>query len=160
MQPHSMCAVALVNYMWNRHSPTGIKSCVMNVEYYLRGKYRLNKYELTGIKESEDRKSIKVYIMRSGGGIACQITAERNSASEGSKVTLTHSQNHISGLREEFNLYKNKVIQGRHYNSQKYRNFSGESRHPDRIRFQLDSEIKRKDDFEYLSYELEMDSIS
>lgn len=159
MQPHSMCAVALANFMWNRYSPTGLKSAIMNVEYYsTSGKYKLNKYDLNYIEESSDRKTLKVYVMRSGGGIACQITLTRPTVEEGAEITMQHSQIHISGLREIYKLYKNKIVQGRHRNSERYRNFAGQSYHPDRKTFRLYSEIKNKETgyFVPIQYDLTM----
>lgn len=160
MQPHSMCAVALANYMWNRHDPTGISSAKMKIDYELRNRPRTNAYRLDYIEENKNSTEIKFYIMRDGGGIACQITISRSSPSEGSKVTMTHSQNHISGLKEEFYLYKNKAISGQHRNSLKYRNFDGESSHPERKKFTLRSEIKRGKDFIPIKYELEITGVS
>ncbi len=162
MQPHSMCAVALANYMWNRPERRLVKSCYMDVEYYTTdGKYKLNKYDLTHIEESDDRRTLKVYIMRSGGGISCQITLMRSSVEEGGEITMTHSQNHVSGLREVYKLYKNKLQNGMHYNSERYRNFKGESYHPERKTFHLESEVRIKNDiFVWKTYDLRIISLN
>lgn len=160
MQPHSMCGVALANYMWNAAEPTGLLSAVMRIEYKLRDRSRALLYELTNIRENKDHTEIKAYVMRGGGGIACQLTLSRNSAQEGTEVNITHSQNHLSGLKESFKLYKNQVTQGRHRNSEKYKDFKGENNHPDKKKFVLDSEVKRKTDgpydYRWIHYELEI----
>ena len=160
MQPHSMCAVALANYMWNKYAPTGVNSMVMRIDYQLKGRYKTNIYRLGYIEENANRTEIKFYVIRDGGGISCQITMTRPSPIEGARVTMTHSQNHISGLREEFNLRPNCVYQGQHFNSLKYRNFAGSSTHPERKKFILESEINRGNYFVPVRYELEITSVS
>jgi hypothetical protein len=160
MQPHSMCAVALAAYVWNRPRRLEVTSSVMNVEYYKNGRYKLNKYELSNFIQCTDGTDFRVHIMRSGGGIACDVTVRRFSLSEGTRVEMTHSQQHVAGLREEFRLMKKRIINGRHYNSQRYRNFEGEAIHPDRKRFKFYCEVKQQNGyFVELPYELEIKTI-
>lgn len=151
MQPHSMCAVALVGYIWNSHKEMNISKCVMSVEYRNRfGDYKSNSYDLSDIEESSDRRELKIRIMRSGGGLACKVIARRSSTSEGAKITMTHETIHVSGLREEFKLYAKDVSEGMHYNSQRYRRFVGHFG-SGRESLNLVCEIKRDDDTYYSS---------
>lgn len=125
MQPHSMCAVALAGYVWNRPEPKKIKSCSMEVEYKSNGLYKKNIYRLSNISISSDDREMDVHIIRDGGGISCTMNIRRSSKSEGSQVTMTHGQIHVAGLREVYNLYKNNISGGMHYNSQRYKGFKG-----------------------------------
>jgi len=124
MQPHSMCAVALSDYIWHWDGATG-KDYRVSVEYRrYDGTYRSLKYRCTPTL-STDRRQLDVFVVRDGGGIACTVTLMK-SGSEGSEVTSRHSQQHVSGLREVYNLYRGKVKNGMHYNSLMYKRFEGE----------------------------------
>lgn len=160
MQPHSMCAVALAGYVWNRPEPKHVTSCVMGVEYKRDGTYRKNIYRLSNILTSPDNREMRVHIVRDGGGISCEITLRRSSTQEGSEVTMTHGQIHVSGLREVYNLYKNKVSSGMHYNSERYRNFKGDVS-SNRKKMQLWCEVKnRYGNFITVLYELELQQVA
>lgn len=125
MQPHSMCAVAVAGYMWNRPYRKSISRLSMDVEYRSEDKFRNLVYDISNIQESSDQREIKLSIVRAGGGLACTMLIRRSSAAEGSKVTMTHETTHVAGLREEYYLYKNTIQSGRHHNSRKYGDFSG-----------------------------------
>lgn len=162
MQPHSMCAVALANYVWNSPYFMGhVEGANMNVSYQnSEGKYRLMKYELSGFNLEKDNRTFSVFILRGGGGISCKITATRGTAEVGAKVSMTHSQNHVSGLREEYTLNAKEIANGRHYNSQRYRNFSGENAHPDRLKLKMRCEVRvEKERYITIPYELEITSV-
>lgn len=160
MQPHSMCAVALAGYVWNRPEIKQVSSGVMHVEYRKDGTYKKNIYRLGNIHVSPDGREIKVRIIRDGGGISCEITIRRSSAQEGSEVTMTHGQIHVAGLREVYNLYKLKVASGLHYNSERYRAFAGEFS-SDRKKLRFVSEVKnRSGSFVPVGYELELTQVS
>ena len=124
MQPHSMCVVALANVVWNSGKMiTHLSSASMNVSYENSERRTRNmKYDLSQFQLSSDRREFSVSVMRGGGGLACTVTARTNADGH---VVMTHSNQHVSGLREEFNLYKDAVKSGRHYNSMKYKDFSG-----------------------------------
>lgn len=157
MQPHSMCAVAVANYVWNAHEKITATNYEVKVEYiHRRGEFKTNIYRLSGFKEESDRKAFSVYIIRAGGGIACTIYARRNSTQEGSKIEMTHSQNHTSGLREEYELWKKNIKYGRHYNSSLYRDFEGESITDDRKRINFNCDVKQIDNktFKKVNYEI------
>ena len=161
MQPHSMCALAAANLVWNTHEDmSGLSMVKMDVSYRNKdAEYKLNKYELSNFNFKSERE-FEVMIIRAGGGIACTMTVRRKSTEPGSGVVMTHSQNHISGLREEFSLYKNKVKSGQHYNSKMYKCFEGEGSHPERKALKLRCEIKRKTGhFMPSNYELTVTSI-
>jgi len=124
MQPHSMCAVALSNYIWYANGQAGVDYRV-TVEFRRHdGTYRNLKYRCTP-SLSTDKSRLDIFIIRDGGGIACTITLDKRGA-EGSEVSSSHSQQHVSGLREVYNLYKGKVKNGMHYNSLMYKGFEGE----------------------------------
>jgi len=132
----------------------------MNVEYRKKGIYKLNKYELSNFILCSDNKEFRVHIMRGGGGITCDITVRRSSKDEGSEVQMTHSQQHVAGLREVFKLYKRRIASGLHYNSMKYGSFEGDVIHPQRKRMRLYCNVKRKDGgFAPVPYELEIKQI-
>lgn len=157
MQPHSMCAVALAGFMWNRPVKVPLTSVAMKVEYTYQGVYKYNHYTLSDITESTDQRELSVRIMRSSGDISCTVRLRRSSAQEGSEVTMTHDQNHVSGLREVYNLYKEKVANGMHYNSMKYRDFRGEFTDSSRKKLRLVCAVKQSDgSFRDVPYELEM----
>lgn len=161
MQPHSMCAAALVGYIWNSHDNPKISKCVMSVEYRNRfGEYKNNSYDLTDVEQSSDGRELKIRIMRSGGGLACKVVARRSSTSEGSKIAMTHETIHVSGLREEFKLYSMDVSEGMHYNSMRYRRFAGHFGAA-RESLNLVCEIKRDDDSYYsAAYKLTMTQLT
>lgn len=165
MQPHSMSALAICNFYWNAPEKIVIKGDVtIRVEYQeVSGAYKFNEYRVSNIYESSDRLQLTMYIIRSSGGISCEITARRNSTSEGAEVTMTHGQQHVSGLREVFRLMKKEVINGMHYNSEKYNRYDGrnmtDSSYPRKIK--LYSDVKRSDgSFVNLPYDLEITSIN
>lgn len=157
MQPHSMCALAMANILWNTpEDMSGVSGARMDVSYKDKyDKYRLNKYELSNVRISPDNREFTVLILRAGGGISCSITVRRKTTEQGTGVEMRHSENHISGLREEFTLYKNKIGGGMHYNSMKYRCFAGEGNHPDRKAMNLSCEIK-KDDGKFFTAKYEL----
>lgn len=161
MQPHSMCTVALANFVWNQHNHPIPELCTARVEYRDRyGKYKTNVYRLYNIIVHPDMTYIRVSILRDGGGLACTMHARRPSHSEGNRVTQEHDTQHIHGLREEYYLYKSSVKSGRHVNSGRYRNFEGDLRKEDRKKMSLYCEIKREDgSFFYSKYELQLESI-
>lgn len=99
-------------------------------------------------------------LMRSHGGIDCTISGRRMSTLEGSQVFMTHSQQHVADLMEEFRLYKEYITDGKHHRSKKYGRFDGRVAHPDGERLELNCEVKRADgSFVYVPYELEIDRI-
>ena len=142
MQPHSMCALALAGYVWNCYDSSAISKCVMRVEYRRDGEYVSHSYDLTNVRESNDRRELKVQIMRSGGGLSCVMNIRRSSTQEGSEITMTHETIHISGLREVFNLYKMRISNGMHYNSARYRAYGGEFQTSDRKKLDFTCEVK------------------
>ncbi len=158
MQPHSMCAVALAGHMWNRYDRLQVSRCRMNV-WYEKNKERMqNKYELSQIEETDNRLTLKVYIMRGGGGLACMVKIQRNSPLEGVRVQMTHLQMHVAGLWEEFTLYKDRITNGEHHNSRRYRRFSGEFMDEERKKLRLYCEVKQENgSYISLPYYLEIE---
>jgi hypothetical protein len=134
----------------------------MRVEYQNRfGEYKVNIYDLWNIRRDTDDREMKVQIMRSGGGVNCTITLRRSSVQEGSEITMTHSEQHIAGLREVYHLYKEKISSGKHYNSLVYKDFNGYNNDSKRERIVLSCEIKMNDKyFVPIEYKLEATSIA
>lgn len=161
MQPHSMCAVALANYVWNSATWMELEKVQMRVDYKDRyGASKFNIYELWNIQRDRDDREMRVQIMRGGGGINCTITLRRNTPQEGAEVTMTHSEQHIAGLREVFYLYKEKISSGKHYNSLKYGDFEGYNNHPDRRRIALYCDLRMSaHTFVRIKYELEITDV-
>lgn len=156
-----MCAVAFAKFYWNQYDPIVVKGDVtMRVEYRIgTGEYKTNEYRLSNIQESSDQRELRIYIIRSSGGISCEITIRRNSLSEGAELTMIHSQQHVSGLREVYQLMKKRISGGRHYNSEKYGNYDGESDDPKKL--VLNCEVKNsKGGFVNIPYTLEITSIN
>lgn len=122
-----MAAMSLASYLWNKASRSEVKKAEVEVEYRNRyGDYKHNIYQLEVTKRSSDDRELQIYVIRAGGGIACTLTIRRSSTSEGGHVTMTHSQSHVSGLREEFVLMKKAIREGMHYNSGLYKAYSGD----------------------------------
>ena len=143
MQPHSMCALTLCKLVWEPQSSKFTrtpKRCEMYVEFKKRGKFEKKYYQLTDIVISEDNRELEVRVRRQEGGIDCVVTARRRSTEEGSEIVMTHSQQHIADLREEFKLWKNKIADGRHVNSKQYRYFAGYANHPEDEELELTCE--------------------
>lgn len=158
MQPHSMCALGMAGYVWGGVEVPCPSSASMKVIYQDKYHYyKTNVYYLSNIKEDDDHKRMSVDIVRGGGGIACTITITRRSAEEGAEIEMTHSQQHVSGLREVSRISHTQVSEGRHYNSMKYGDFSGKFTQSDRKRMQLMCDIKRDDgSFMSVQYTLEI----
>ncbi len=132
MQPHSMCAVALAGYVWNKweikerartsKDPIKLSSCEMKIEYRLPdGQFRNLGYKLSNISIEKNTK-VTVDIEKSHGSLACKVIVERSS--EGSEINIYHSEHHATGLKEKYNIYTESV-DGRHENSLKYGKFKG-----------------------------------
>lgn len=147
MQPHSMCAVSLANYIWNNYQRQPESEFRMTVDYRNHhGNYRSLKYRLFNVRVSPDNLELKMNIQRDGGGIDCEVTCRRSSVREGAEVTQTHGQQHVAGLREVYNLYRGKVMNGTHYGSRKYKSFRGETpAKSDPKTLHLHTDVKRPD---------------
>jgi hypothetical protein len=131
-----MVCLAMARCLWNHPEQIIVTGSVnVEVEYQTpSGKYKYNHYTVRDIRENADRRELTMYIVRSSGGISCTMTARRNSVSEGAEVLLSHSQQHLSGLRETFRLMRKRISNGSHNRtSQKYENFEGESNYHDRL---------------------------
>jgi hypothetical protein len=132
MQPHSMASMAFASHIWNNGQNQNylyqeITGAEVEVEYRDKhGKYRDLFYRINVVNQSADKRELQLYVVRSNGGIACTMTVRRNSLQEGAHITMTHSQQHVAGLREEFQLMKKSITQGHHYNSEKYKNYKGQ----------------------------------
>lgn len=134
MQPHSMCTLALANFVWNRPKDQqvliGNSKINMKVDYIsLPGspdeRSRTLYYDLYNYEETTDRYEFKVNIVRASGGINCQMRVWRDSLGEPQTVKMTHGQQHAAGLMEEFRMYR-RSLKGHHHNSKRYTSFSGD----------------------------------
>lgn len=152
MQPHSMCALALSYYTWINKAE--YSSCRLRVRYRNKFGEKTNYYDLKEIDHSG--RNLSSYIIRSGGGLACTITAKIDSYD---KVEMTHSIQHVAGLTEIFTLRKGEIIGGYHRNSKMYRNFYGSVK-TDETTIELKCEIldKSEKNFIKVDYELSIDS--
>ncbi len=128
MQPHSMCALAVAAYVWNRPKPVDKKylgeKFSVEIEYETQSRERKQleyKIEITQRDTKEEKMVVRA--IRSHGGLDCRLTLERNSSAEGSKVTVRHSQQHVAGLREIYELHNKYTRSGHHVNSMKYNRF-------------------------------------
>ncbi|MFH1967271.1 MAG: hypothetical protein ABIJ03_02070 [Patescibacteria group bacterium] len=144
MQPHSACAIAFANYVW---------SGVEKLESSYNGRVELSFhdgrvktliYKLSDFQIKENGNTIVLNIAR---GSYCKVTVNRHGG-EGSTVDLEHSEQHASGLREEYVQFKGKVTSGRHYNSLKYLGFAGEQMSKsDPKKMRIYSNIKAKNGY-------------
>ena len=160
MQPHSMCTVALTNYIWNSSHGNVPKEAKARIEYRNRdGSYKTNAYRLFDIRVNKDNTELTVSIIRDGGGLSCTMHARRSSTSEGSLITMTHETQHISGLREEFNLYKSGIKNGRHVNSRAYGPFQGDVQRHNLETLTLVCSIKKDSGFVSSTYQLELSGV-
>lgn len=138
-----MAGLLLANHIWDPHEPKKLKLCSLTVEYTQPDNtYKRNYYLAKWFKIDPSMLRFSFTIIRDGGGIDCEITAERKSTQEGSLVVQTHSQQHISYLREEYKLWSKEIRDGEHFNSMKYRAYYGHKDHPEGKRWQLVSEVK------------------
>lgn len=154
-----MCVVALTAYLWNRPVRLNLKKALIYITYRNRyGEYKNNVYDTEIVSRSPDDCELKVYVIRSGGGISCTVTAKRNSTQEGSEVVFTdHSQHHLSGLRELYKLYKNRIAYGDNQGSKLYRRFEGETTDDTRRRYRMMCEvINSQEQYVPVLYEIEL----
>jgi|GEM_PF-1764412 hypothetical protein len=122
MQPHSACAIAFANYVWSSE-PKLESSYTGRVELkFHSGKTKSLVYKLSDIEIKENGNTIVLNTARGG---YCKVTVRRFGG-EASKVVLEHSEQHASGLREEYMQLNGKVMGGMHHNSLKYKGFAGE----------------------------------
>lgn len=156
MQPHSMAMVSLIGLIWNSSTLKKVSKMDVKVEYRRNGSYAFHDYVLSNVTESSDRREISASIMSTNSGLSCVMHARRSSLQEGCEVTMTHDTNHVSGLREVFNLYKLNVSNGMSYNSTIYRAFSGSFQTDDYKRIDLVADVKLKSgDFVSSPYQVE-----
>ncbi|NCN83047.1 MAG: hypothetical protein GW947_03705 [Candidatus Pacebacteria bacterium] len=154
MQPHSMCALAVAGYVWNRPAPIDPKyqrTKFNNVELEFtdhRDKTRKIYYNLEITKRKADEKELDIRAVKSSGDLACTLEIRRASNDEGSKVTVVHQTQHVSGLKEIYNLYKDYTTDGHHENSTKYGKFKAifDSGNLDRTTCEVRTELVRKSD--------------
>lgn len=156
MQPHSMCALALSYYTWINERQYSF--CRMRVKYRNNKGERVMYYDL---KEIEYKgKQLSTSIVRSGGGLACRVTAKLESSE---RVEMTHGTQHVAGLTEIFTLRKKEIIGGYHKNSMKYRNFSGTVKldsigEETKIELRCDIKSENSNEFYKVEYELTLES--
>lgn len=115
-----------------------------------------NYYDLKDIQYGY--RSVSAYIIRSGGGLSCTMTAKVDSFD---RVEMTHSVQHIAGLTEIFFIRKGEIVGGYHKNSRRYRNFGGTVKYDGKdtqINLTCDIRSDRGDDFYKSDYELTIES--
>lgn len=155
MQPHSMCALALANLVWNQGYGDSIAFSRILVEYQTpKGTYKKNYYDLNQIKVDGDKFSVA--IKRSGGGLACTMDVKKNSSDE---VEMTHRTQHIAGLMERFTLDKKRIRKGDHRNSRKYNTFAGDITQDTNIELVCDVLSLQQKKFIKIPYTLSIDSL-
>lgn len=152
-----MAALAVISYVWNGHGPMHPKRAQVDVEYRNKhGLYRKLVYDVDIEELSAGSKDARV---RVGRGDSCKVIARRESTSEGSKITQQHETIHVQGLREEYHLWKKRIDQGRHYNSEKYGDFSGDISNADPKKLAFTSSILHDKRFVPIHYEVDIKSI-
>ncbi|PIR60836.1 MAG: hypothetical protein COU67_00050 [Candidatus Pacebacteria bacterium CG10_big_fil_rev_8_21_14_0_10_44_54] len=123
-----MCALAVAAYVWNRPKPVDQKylgkKFSIEIEYETQFRERKQLIYIIEITQRDTKEEkLVVWTQRSHGGTPCSLTLERNSNVEGSKVVVHHSQQHVAGLREIYDLYDRRTQSGHHINSKKYNRF-------------------------------------
>jgi len=160
MQPHSMCLVALTNYYWNNRFQLP-SECRARIEYRDKdGLFRTNIYRLYSITGNPSKTELSATMLRDGGGLSCTMHARRTSSSEGSLVRMTHDTIHVSGLEEEYKLWSTGVKNGRHTNSQRYGEFSGDINPNIPTFIRLNCELLAKPSSIWSLYELRLEQFS
>lgn len=160
-----MCALALANFVWNRlpsqqviiKSSSEIK---MRVDYYSieSETYKTLYYKLYNYQENSHRDEFLVNVVRQSGGINCQMRVRRNSLQEGAIIKMTHGQQHVAGLMEEFSLYQKSISGGRHHNSQRYTEFSGNIDYKDRLTLTCGLRVPGTQHVIHKRYDLEIEN--
>lgn len=147
-----MAMLALSYYTWIQGM--NLRSCRLRVSYRNFHGSKNNYYDLREIDHSG--KTLSASIVRSGGGLACTMTARLDSSD---RVEMTHGTQHVAGLTEIFTLRKDEIVGGHHRNSLMYRSFAGRVK-ADGTKIELVCEIKDKSGREFLKfpYELSIDS--
>lgn len=147
-----MAALGLANLVWNH----GIY--VDYARFLIKFKNRGDKlyyYDLKNIEYSRGKFSASV--IRSGGGQDCIITAEID---HNQKIEMTHGNQHVSGLAEKYKLEHNRIKDGEHKNSRKYKNFAGKiNRESHMIELDCDIKIPDRNAFISVPYVLTLDSM-
>ena len=123
-----MCALAVAAYVWNRPRPVSEKylgnKYSVEIEYETQFKERKQlTYNIEITQRDAKEEKLVVRAIRSHGGLDCRLFIERNSNTEGSKVTVRHSQQHVAGLLEIYELHNRYTKLGHHINSRKYNRF-------------------------------------
>jgi hypothetical protein len=148
-----MCAVQIAHLIWNLGKDPSF--CEVRIQYRSHDNTE-TKYYRCNVKSDGDRFTAE--IIRSGGGLSCTITAKLGT---NGRVEMTHSTQHISGLREEFTLAKNKkdLDGGKHYNSLRYGEFGGKIGLDD-VSLSLECQLRNKDgkSFTKVPYDLTVTS--
>lgn len=160
MQPHSMCALAVAGYVWNRPTPIDqkyLRKKFNDVEIEFtnhEGKTRKMYYNLEITKRKADETELDIKAVKSSGDLACTLEIRRGSSAESSRVTVVHQTQHVSGLKEIYNLYKDYTTGGHHENSTKYGKFDAkfESGALDRTVCAVSTELVKKDWSRFVTY--------
>jgi hypothetical protein len=101
------------------------------------------------------QKRVSVSINRSGGGLACTVTAKLETDE---RVEMTHGTQHVAGLTEIFTIRKKEVLGGFHRNSMKYRNFWGKVEADTRVSLTCEVKNANNNEFYRVDYELSLES--
>ena len=158
MQPHSMCALGLATYVWEKSDMACPQAIEMKVVYRNRDQlYKTNYYSLSSITEDDDRRRLVVSIRRMGDGDTCTVTISRKSTELGSEISMKHSVPHTANLEEVFRIYESRISDGKHYNSMKYGEYRGGFSQADRKHIQLRCDVKTESgSFITVDYDLYM----
>lgn len=138
MQPHVTCAFVFTHYLWVSHGSLFIPHNPerVRISYQDRlGRYVNKYYHLSNFTQNSDHTEYKITAMMSNGGDHCEMTIRRRSARDDAEVIMEHGVQHRAGLRHEFTLAKRDITDGRHYNSEFFRNFT--------LRLKSDSDPKK-----------------
>ncbi len=132
-----MVAIMAAHHIWNHGNPRRANFGQVKVEFRdAWDRQHTRYYWYTNVKESTDKCELVMDINYDG---SCTITVRRNSPTEGAEFELKHSQQHASGLREYFKMYKTQAS-GDHINSLKYGSIKAVLDHDTHITF--DNEVR------------------
>ena len=147
-----MAALGLANLVWNHG--IYVSSARFLIKFKNRGD-KLYYYDLKNIEYSRGKFSASV--IRSGGGQDCIITAEID---HNQKIEMTHGIQHVAGLVEKYKLEKDRIKDGEHRNSRKYKNFAGKiNRESHTIELECDIHVTERNTFVTVPYVLTVDSL-
>lgn len=165
MQPHSTCAIALANYIYNFHHRPHRAKGLIRIEFQNRfGEYKSLIYTFEDLRSrGEDyRRGFTVWVKKSGDPLSCILTVHTPEGSpyEGRHYFITHGTQHRAGLEEHFDLYRTGIRNGHHRNSEKYEDYSATFLQDNQIAVSSNLKKTKKHERQHLTFRIKIESMN